>query len=314
MRSNWAIWDFLKSRPNIISGNSVGVLSLYFADPYFEKIALSRLTQKNKLVPLVGSEITRDWIENNLLTMDLFGSNDSYLILLAEDIPAATKDYLLTNPLTLDNRLLVFSFSRNGTFFDKWSKLDHGEFIKFEAVKFWEGRKLIDFLCQEFKLTLPYEVSNFLLESISIDDSSELYHFLGLLQLYSQSGTAINLGLAQELLGNAKLDHFKLANLFCQRKFPQFWLEIENGNYSFDQLRSFFFFMSSHLFKIYDPKYLEAKNKLSKYDQEILAYSKKWKQDELLGAIRHFSELELKGKAKDHDLLQAIREQFILLK
>ena len=201
----------------------------------------------------------------------------------------------------------------NGSFFEKWSKTGEGEFVKVEPAKFWEVKKLLDFLCNELQITIPYDVSTFLLESLNTEDSGELYHFLSLLRLYAQIGVSPSIEISRELLDSAKLDQFKLANLFCQKRHAQFWDILVAGQYSFEQLRGFFFFMSSHLFKIYDPSHIQGKSKPSKYDQEILAFSKKWKGDELQKYIRTFAQLEQRCKARDERVYQDLRLAFLQL-
>lgn len=311
MRSNWTPWDLLKSRPTILPPHQQGIVAIHSPDAYIEKMLVNRLPHKSHLTVLVGSDMTAEWVENNLLTTDMFSAGDSYLILNSEDIPANVKDLLFGNQVAITDRLVVFLFSKSGVFFEKWSKNGDAEFIKVEQAKFWEVKKLLDLLCQELKISIPYDVSNFLLESINTDDSGELYHFLGLLRLHAMIGVLPSIEIAKELLNSSKLDQFKLATLFCQKRYAQFWDILVTGQYTFDQLRGFFLFMSSHLFKVYDPSYLRAKSKPSKYDQEILAFNKKWKSDELQVQIELFAKLEQKCKARDDQVYQLMRLSFL---
>lgn len=311
MRSNWTPWDLIKSRPQIISPDQEGIVAINSFDPYVEKLLLNRIPHKKKLIPILGSEITPEWIENHLQTMDLFGGGESYMIMCGEELPAATKEILLNNQISAEGRLLLFLFSKSGTFFEKWSKSGVGEFIKVEAPKFWDNRKLLDFLAREMQVSLPYDVSNLLLETLNTDDSAELYHMLGMLKIYSQLDLPPTYEGTKELLDSEKLDHFKFASNYCQKRPSQFWQPLASGQFTFDQLRSLFFFMSGHLFKVFDPSYVQAKNKLSKYDQEILAYSKKWDRKELLKAIRQFSQFEVRCKAKDDALFEEIRLTYL---
>lgn len=311
MRSNWTPWDLVKARPQVLDSNQQGIVAIHSFDPYIEKIFLKRIPQKGQLIPVLGSELTLEWIDRNLSTMDLFGAGESYLVMCAEDLPNGTKELLLQNQLVIDGRLIVFLFSKSGVFFDKWSKNGQGEFIKIEAPKFWDSRKLLDFLARELSVNLPYDLSSMLLETLNTDDSSELYHFLEMLKVYSEIDVPPSCTMAQDLLGNKKLDQFRLSSLFCQKRWEQFWPPLAEEEYTFDQLRSLFFFMSSHLFKVYDPSYAQGKGKLSKYDQEILAYSKKWDRKELLRYIRLFSQLEQRCKARDEGVIQDIRLAYL---
>ncbi len=313
MRSNFSPWDFIKSNPDVRPSNSEGIFAINSCDPYVEKIIIDRLEQSSfngNLIPILGTDLTIDWIENNLLSLGLFGGGDSYLVLHAEDISAKVKDYMISNSLAVEGRYLVLCFSKGSRLFDTLSKKLDGEYINITAPKFWEGRKLLDFLSEELKVRLPYNVSNYLLEAVQTDDSSELYHCLNLIKLHFED-RPIDLDKVKGLIATSKLDNFKFATLFGQKKFAQFWKELDAIELTFEQLRTFFSFMAGHLYKMFDPSYSSKKGRLTKYDQEILALSKRWDKEELQEKIRQFSELEVLAKSKDSSIFQKIRVDYI---
>jgi len=56
-----------------------------------------------------------------------------------------------------------------------------------------------------------------------------------------------------------------------------------------------------------DHSYVEKKRAPSKYDREIMALSKQWRENELLSALHLFGELEVKAKRKDEMLMNDLR-------
>lgn len=315
MRSNFSPWDFIKSNPEIIPSSSEGIFAIASCDPFIEKIIIDRMNRgyfKAGLIPVLGSDLTPEWIENNLLTYDMFGGSDSYLVLHADDISTMVKNYIVETKVKVEGRHLVLCFSKGGTLFEKLSKELDGEFVKINPPKFWEGRKLLDFLCEEKRVRPPYEVSTYLLGALSSEDSTELVQALNMIKLHFADNQNISIDRVKELITASKLDNFKLATLFGQKKLSDFWNELISLDNTFDQLRGFFSFMEGHLFKMYDPSYTGPKGKLSKYDQEILTLSRKWQKDELLKSIRLFSEYEIMAKSKDQNLIHMMRLQYVM--
>ena len=313
MRSSFSPWDFIKSNPQVRPKSPEGIFAISSYDPYIEKIVIDRFSRSSfgeDLTPILGSDLTIEWIENNLLSLGLFGGGGSYLVLHAEGITSTVCDFMIEKSLAVQGGYLVLCFSKGGPLFETLSKKLPGEYIKINAPKFWEGRKLLDFLSGELRVRLPYNVSTYLLEAVNSEDCSELYHCLNLIKLHFDDQN-IDLERVKGIIATSKLDNFKFATLFGQKKFSSFWRELDSLDVTFDQLRIFFSFMEGHLYKMYDTSYAAKKGALSKYDQGIIALSKRWTTDELQFQIRQMAELEVMAKSKDVTLYQNIRLKYI---
>jgi DNA polymerase III delta subunit len=311
MLSKWLPWDFIRNHPQTVL-NQKGLYTLYSYDSFMERILLNRLYSRNwndELKVVTGNEITVEWIEENLKTLSLFGGMSSYLILQAEGLPTATKNYLLEEKLELDC-YLILSFSTNNALFEQMSKQVEGTFLKVEEPRFWEGAKLLNFLSEETSIRLPYDVQNYILGSLP-NTTMDLMTALTMINLHFPGGENASLAQIKELISPVKLDQFALASLFSEKKRTHFFKKLVERDIGFDSLRTIFAFMQGHLFRLADPSYIEKKARPSKYDKEILAYTKLWKKGELEKEMRIFGELEIEAKRKSANLKDQLRVEYL---
>src|SRR3990167_1791273 len=110
MHSNWNIWDFFKNHSTILEKNKSGLYSLYLPDPYTAKIAKDILDKNFELRVLTASEVTPEWIEDNLCSLSLFGGSESYYIPQADDLPKATQEHFLERVKDFNSNYFVLSF------------------------------------------------------------------------------------------------------------------------------------------------------------------------------------------------------------
>ncbi|MBF0312232.1 MAG: hypothetical protein HQK50_02755 [Oligoflexia bacterium] len=189
-----------------------------------------------------------------------------------------------------------------------------------ELPKFWQYRQLLDFWEAAMALRLAIDAKELILKSISGSDTPiyDLHHTLQMLELQvSGSGSEEAVLAAHDIrdkIASPKIDKFSLAKLFSERekgKREEFYRSLVQSQSSYDDLRSFFFFMQGHLAKLANYRTLLAqvrdgqKAKASSYEQEIIRVGGRWKGDEIRFAVRMFSELELLAKQR-HPMLNAM--------
>ncbi|PIK16469.1 hypothetical protein [Halobacteriovorax sp. JY17] len=312
--SKWFPWDFLKSNQTIINSSKPGLYIFQFCDEFISHILLAtmprELTESGDYFKINASDITIDWLEEKFKTISLFGNNESYLVIEAQNLPANTKKWLEENPLEISNQFLILSFSKPSKNFEQLSKKMEAEFIRIDAPRFWEGLQHLEFICNYFKLSLPMNVKNYLLTALE-NTSYEFFQAINLISLYFPGGNDIKLEYIQKLIRPSKLDHFQLANLFCTKKRSHFFGMVSSKEIDFEQLRSLFNFMQGHLFKMMDTSYCDGKSRLSKYDREILSHAKAWTTDELQRESHLFGELEIDAKSKSALLKNKLRLEYL---
>jgi hypothetical protein len=91
MLSKWQIWDFFSSNNRDVFKTHEGLLALKTFDPISLKLVkdyLLRGFDKNVLHHKLGSEVTKSWIEEEFLTLSLFGNSDNFFIHQSNDILA----------------------------------------------------------------------------------------------------------------------------------------------------------------------------------------------------------------------------------
>lgn len=311
MLSNWNVWDFFKNHPTIVGTQTSGLYSFSFPDPYTAKIAKDILDKNFELRVMAASEVTPEWIEENLCSLSLFGGRESYYIPQADDFSKATQEYFIERFKDFNTQYFILSFLKDNQFRKKITGLAGKHFIV-EAPKFWEMDKFIDFLADHYEVRLSYEAKQFFLEIISHEPAS--FHVaLNIVKLNFSHQSEISLEDLKTVLVQGRLDQFSLASLFSRKEKVKFFEKLLKAEADYDTLRQFFSFLQGHLIKLADPKLLEKKPRPSKYDKEIISLSKLWKLEELQKEIRFFSQLEILSKEKNPSLFQQIRMNYLRL-
>jgi len=314
MLSKWSPWELVQNRPSIINEGEEGLVALYFADPFVENLILGRIprnvSQNNEFHIVNGKDIDRAWIEDNFQTLSLFGGQDSYLVIEAQNLPASSKEFLLSDEFSPTGQSLILSFKSDSRYFNKLAKKGAGLFFQVQEPKFWEGDKLLGFLADEMKIRLSYGAKNYLKDSLE-SNSLEFHNALSLIQLHYPEESEVQEDQVRRLVRGRKLDHFELASWFGQKNNTAFYKKILSVELDFDAMRSLFSFMQSHLFRLLDPSYVEGKARMSRYDKEILSHSKLWDKVDLMDKMNMFGELEIDAKSKSADLKNKIRRIFL---
>lgn len=313
MLSKWKLWDFFKANPRSVSPDRKGIYAVYCFDPVVMKLFKDQIPksyfENERLIPLMGKEVTVEWLEDNLKTMGLFGNSDSYLVHNAEDLSKDAKELLLEDGLLTDERYFILSFSKADEFFKNLGSKESVAGIEIQAPMFWENREFLEFLSSTVGVYLDYKASQRLQESVEATCSNYM-NILESLKI-NFGDESITLDKLEETLAKEKLDQFLLAEMFGSKKFPAFYknlLEVRADNVA---LLRFFAFMQKHMGKICDPSYLDSKRKLSKYDRQILSCSKIWERGQALRSIQYFKELETDAKLNRPFLGAKLRRDYL---
>jgi len=313
--SKWTAWDYIKQCPQIITPTaSSGLNGFFIADSYLERFFLDRLKSHlgnaQKRI-LLGNEITIGWLENNLLGLDLFGSNEHIIVLHADEISSNVLEYWEKNAPTLEDRHVIFFFRKAGknSQFDQWAKKSEGEFVKIEEATFWQGKDLLNFLSDEMHVPVSFEVRDYLLTHLD----HETTHFVSALEIIRNSfedSSKVQKKEIEEFIVPKRFDKFKMASLMASKDYKIFW----SKTYTLedDQIRELFNFLQSHLLKVAFPDLLVGKARDSKYGKEILAQSKFWKSQEITAVIRACAEIEVDAKnVKNSFLRERLRRAYL---
>lgn len=289
MHSKQRPWGFFENFP---LGNNPGLYGSYCYDPYLERLIQNKWSSHIKNMGLnnhviLGNEVTADWIDENLNSLDLFGGQDSYMILNGEDISTSAGEKLLElGPI---EKFLFISFSKSGKLFLKLCKSE-GQFFTMEAPKFWENDKLLDFLSKELGTSLTPPIKNYILTNIT----HEVGSFINALKLISIHFGGKNIALEdlKEIIPPSRMDIFALASLYGDKKKKDFFHKLLNLEVSQKEWLSFFNFMIGHLFKLTG----DLKGN-SKYERELARQKSLWTLSDINNEIKLFGELqkEVKG-------------------
>jgi len=314
MHSKWQIWDFFQSYPRGALSSLEGLVLLEAFDSLSLRLMKDHLVAGAEHKPrlVMGGELSASWVEDEFLTLGLFGNTDSFIVNHPDEASALLKEELLRSDLMLQGRVLVLAFTSESAFLKKALKAaPHATHLKLEAPRFWETAKLVDFLANYFRLPLAFEAKQYLLEAVE-NDFAPLYSSFRLIKLNFPEASQVTLEQVRELVAVDRLDQFALARELGKKAWPQFFERLLSIEHDFDRYRQLFLFLQSHLAKLADPSYLAAKNRLSKYDQEIQTLGRNWQVREASDCLRTLQRWEIASKAKDPLLLTELRQSHLL--
>jgi DNA polymerase III delta subunit len=312
MHSKWKVWDFFKANSTTIDNKKKGIYSLFSSDSIITKFMIDQIPRKElegeKLHVLTGSDITSQWLDDNLQTLGLFGNSESYLIHFAEKIPKNIQQRLLSEEFLLDERYIILVFNESNDFYKAICKNDNIYSIEINPIMFWESKEFLEFMASKLKVYLSFEASQIILDSIE-PTGINFYNILNQLKLNFNEDT-IDKDNLLEVLNEDKVDLFEFAALFSSKNFSKFYnLCMRRLNSS--SIYSLVYFMQSHLLKLIDTSYLDNKKKLTKYDRQILADSKLWNNTQLERAILYFKKLEEMNRESEEMLLHQFRQDYL---
>lgn len=316
MRSEWLPWDFMRNHTNVVEINKYGLYNINFFDPYIEKLILNKLygyeNHNGQWISYRGKEITIDWIEKVMLSNDLFGASSHIIIYQAENIPENSKSLLMKNSSIINNRYVVLSSVDKRK---SWYKLGNNEEIinyNITEPKFWEKSKLIDFLLENISLSINFRVKDYLLQSLPLE-VKDIVNAINLIKINNINNSSSSLNEIRKLLGPSFINNFEMAGIYSnknQQKFYRVLLDSFNKT-GFQELEELFRFMQGHLFRMLDTSYIDKKNRPSKYDKEIILYTKMWSSKEIKKSMRAFGQMQILAKKKSKLLLDYLRCEYL---
>ncbi len=314
MSSSFFPWELRANLPNLLKEKEFGLYALSCYDPFLEKIFLSTIpghflgeTGWSVLNP---QDLGARWVEENLLTMDFFSVDQSYKVILAENLDPVVVEQLQSEKIDWQNRFFLLSFQKENKCFESLKKNKSVHTIKIKEPRFWEYSKLLKFLCEQTNVPIPYDVQNYIVDTV-VNSPGDFLHDLKRLALSGIEPKSLSVKDAKNYITVGRLDQFELARLFSEKKHREFFLKLLALNNDYTALMLFFRFIQGHIIKLIDPSFIAAKARASKYDKQIEGHSRLWKEAELKDELRFFSRLEIMAKSKSDQLNQEIKLRVI---
>ena len=308
MLSKGKIWELIKpNRPVLKTDKVLHAISCYnqFCFKYI------RDSIDIKLQVVFGPEITQDWVDQKLKTMDLFGGVDNFLIHFAEGIdPQVFEQFLKPEDLLLDNRHIIFNFSKESKLFAKFTGSDDVDGIQVLAPAFWEEKELLRFLGSHKGVYLSFDAEQFFCERVPFD-IGKYSDLLDTLSLMTEAQSEVSVEMIKQVLVESKFDQFKLAELFGAKKMVPFYRELIELVEQNQDCYGFLYFMHNHMQKVFDPSYTEGKKRLSKYDKQILHQQKLWGPEQSARAANYFNDLLTLYKINKDDFLGRLKQDYL---
>lgn len=306
MLSKLLPWDFIQKYPETIDPKKPGIYFYYINNSYLHHIVTERINKKEiDFSVYTGSEVTKDFLENEFVNLSFFTNTNSIEVINAEQMPSNTFELFSEERIDASGRFLVVFFSKKNKLFTDCAKLASVQAFEVEEPRFWEGPRLWQFTQQVSGVKYNQDINAFILDSLEHNFESFLWA-INLIKVNFPDGQ-IQLTELRELIKKQRWDIFEFVNLFHKNP-KSFFLELlKKEEVDFEFLRSTFAFMQGHLAKVLHPEEILAKAKHSNYDKDILSYAKICNKNDVLNYIRLFSDFEIKAKLSDLFLIDAIR-------
>ncbi len=310
MHSKWKIWEYLNDKVASIHLNQ-GVNAFHCYHPIAFKMIKDKIDRnqlsEGRFKVLMGKECNSQWYEDTFRSLSLFGSNESFLIHNAEEIPSDVKECLIKELDSLQDQIILLNFNKEDEFFKKLKKIKEEtiQSVSIIAPAFWEEDALLNFLSKYFNVYLDYDATEYFKSKVPFEFYS-YYQFLE--QTYLLYGTQkVSLESLNEVLDTVKFDTFKLAESFGSKKLKVFYELIIEAYQNGEDLIGPLYFLQSHIQKLFDQSYLEKKARLTKYDKQIIHQSKLWKKNELIKAETYIGEVLIELKTNSAFFLDHLR-------
>lgn len=310
MSSSSFPWEFHQAYPNLLKKDQTGLYAFSCYDPYLERIFLNTIPgnflEGEAWKVLSGPELTVQWLEDNLATLDFFSVSQSYKVLMSEQMSGPVKDFLLNEDIDWGERYFLLTFGKEDKFFSNLEKKKKATVLKVKEPRFWEMGKLMKFLCEQTSVPLSYQIQNYILEVVP-NEPGPLLVALKKLALLGGNLRSLTPQKVDELLGHERVNQFELARLWGEKRHTDFYKSLLELSHDYDGLMSFFRFLQGHILKVVDPSYMKSKAKPSKYDRQIESCARMWSAAQLRDELRFFGECEILAKSKSRDLINQLR-------
>jgi len=313
-------WDYERVCKTIVDPSKPGLYLFHSFDPYLDvyfSLKLKNLFVENqiagKLKTVLADEITMDWLEEHLETTELFGNNDSYMVLMAEKLQKSVFCEILKKSAQINDKFIILNFSKESSFLEEASNVNLGCVASIIKPMFWENEKLFDFICKILKLNLSNENRKFLIANLFASTSNYIAQ-LSLVRKMFLNVEKIKIDDLKKMITNENFDFFAGASKFSKKDKLGFMKDLISSSLDYEELNNFFIFMIRHMMKLIDASRLIEKldgKKLNDYNKEIITCSKLWTKDEIKNAIRMFSMWQKMARAKDNNLTDSLRSEYL---
>lgn len=301
MPSNkWKIWDFFKSFAKHIDNGPLNSIlckdSLVLQEVKTELLKI--YGKRDDFKVMFGEDLSLEWWENNFLSLNLFGNNESYIVLNAHHLKNDCIELLSREDLLLEGRKIFFLFEEEGDFFKKLSKIKNVHTSVIEEARHWEGRELLNFWCFQLNTPLSYEAKNMALNLLN-HESLDFLNLLRIVQVNFSAEKEINEKMLMQVVTPTRFNKFELAELFSARKFKDFYYKVIELKLDSEEIEDLASFLLVHLIKLFDTSLIHNKNYLNKYDKNLIAHSRLWSPEKLQNAVCYFENLVYRARRKD---------------
>jgi len=303
MLSKIKIWELNTTKVGLDLSRP-GIIPFVVSDPYLERILKDKIPRKeNEIRIFIGNEINQNFIDENFFNLSLFSETSHFLILNAELIPNDILNKLFFELQEYKDSTIFMFFSKANKSVADILKKSEIECIDIEELKFWDAPKMLNFLARDMNLKLEPQIQKFILDNVDHNVES-LFTALNLIKLNFE--TVIDLEKLKDLIVKERYDFFELLDIYHENR-RKFYYSLDKKLTDYEWMRDFSSSMQSHLFKLLNPSDLSKKDKLSKYDTNLLKWAENESRLELKNELMFFHEIEILAKSSDIGLKDKIR-------
>lgn len=303
MLSKVKIWEMNFNKVGLDLSKS-GLLPFVVSDPYLERILKDKIPRNNNEMRIfIGNEINQNFIDENFLNLSLFSESSHYLILNAELISNDILQKMFKELSEYQDSNIFLFFSKTPKAIADILKKSEINCWEIEEFKFWDAPKLLQFLAKELKIKLDPTSTKFLLENVE-HSVEAFYTSLNIIKLNFE--TEIDLNKLKGLINKDRYDFFELLDVYHENR-RKFYYSLDKKLIDFEWMREFSVSMQAHLFKLLNPAEISKKEKLSKYDTNIIRWSELESRLEMKSELMFFHEVEMLAKSNDLGIKEKIR-------
>jgi hypothetical protein len=305
MLSKISVFDYFNKYREGLPKLDKGIYSIIVDDPYIESFIRKKIPKdKCHYRLLVGKELTKSSVEDLFLNLSFFQSNEPTIVINAQEVSEDVLVFL--NDVNSPDSLLVL-------FFNKLSKnqsniINKSEgivSIEVQAPKFWEGAKLLSFILEMYELKISSEARNYILQNI--ENSIESFcSIISKIKLDVDNDDQIDIEYLKKKIVKDRFDFFELIEKYHSNN-KIFFQELLLRERDYEWFVGFLVFFQGHLIKVLNPEVLIAKDKLNKYEQNIINWSESGSRENFLNDLKFLNKLEIEFKKKNLFALDQIR-------
>ena len=284
--------------------SSSQLCALYSKDSFLLNHTIQKVkkNESREIKVLTGDNLTSEYVQSQLLTLDFFSSDEFVIVFHAEMIKENVWEDLLRQQDNIQKKILFCSYKK------KFSKAVEKELpvIEISELRSWDFDKFYDIVLNEINLKLESKSKQYLLQYFP-DDTYQISNFLNQIKLrYPQKITHAELVSEVEQL---EASFFHYADLLNQGKLTVILKTLLESREQ--QIHSILPMMRSHVSKILYPDYQLKKKKLSQFDNNINRANQNLSKKKLFQMWSVLSHMEMISRVDKTSLQPYIKESLI---